>query len=269
MTQPPLRHADTEARATGFDAVLESAFERIRQHGRQVAIGLGVVLVLGTAAAIAYDSARRAENAASSALARIESEFSAAMGAPLGVAIVPEPANEALARRAREAALARFDELIAEHEGSEAARIAAIRAAEMEVDLGRLEAAVERLTGLDSSLDPDDLRRPLALRLKAYVHEEQAQPLAAAEALERASQVESYPGRALLLVAAGDAYERAAAYRRAIAAYQRALSITPELAQQSDVIGRIATLEYIAEAAEATAAEPPGPSGSDKEYSVK
>ena len=185
MTRPPIQHGDTETRVQGFDAVLERLFERISKHARALGIGLGIFLALGVAAALLYDSARSAEEEAASALEAIEVQFAAAMGAPVGEPLPPEPANVEVARRAREAALEELELLIAEHEGSQAARIAGIRAAEMETDLGRLGAASERLQLLSERLDEDDPKRAVALRLAGYVLDEQGEPGAAAEAYAR------------------------------------------------------------------------------------
>ena len=261
MTRPPIQHGDTETRVQGFDAVLERLFERISKHARALGIGLGIFLALGVAAALLYDSARSAEEEAASALEAIEVQFAAAMGAPVGEPLPPEPANVEVARRAREAALEELELLIAEHEGSQAARIAGIRAAEMETDLGRLGAASERLQLLSERLDEDDPKRAVALRLAGYVLDEQGEPGAAAEAYARGAEVTTYPGRAMLLISAAEAYERAGEYRKAIDAYQRSLSVAAEsLGQLTGVLRRIEALEYLA--------APPG-SRADKEHSVK
>jgi predicted negative regulator of RcsB-dependent stress response len=254
------QRGDTESRIAGFDAVLEGLFERIRLNSRTLGIALGVVLVLGVAAAAAYEYAKRAEVEALDALAEIEIQFSSAMGAPAGVALVPEPANAALAERARETALTQLEDFLSDYGSSGAAAVAAIRAAEMEVDMGRLEAASERLERLATDLDADDPRRAIALRLRAYVLEEQAQPVAAAEIYERAAEVTTYPARSLVLISAGEAFERAGEYRRAIGSYQQALAIAPDVSQQAGLLRRITMLEYKAAAAD---------SGSDNEHSVK
>ncbi len=258
MTRPPLQHGDTEARQKGFDAVLEGLFERVRDHSRGLAIGLGVVVVVGVAAGVLYDSAREAEDEASSALAAIEVQFAAAMGAPIGEPLPPEPANVEVARRAREAALAELELLIAEREGSRTVGIAAIRAAEMEIDLGRLDAAGERLRALSARLDEDDPKRAIALRLAGYALDEQGDPLGAAESYERGGEVRTYPGRPMLLLAAAEAYERAGEYQKAIAAYQQSLSVAAApLGRPAGVLRRIEALEYLIDP------------GSDKEHSVK
>ncbi len=260
MTGTPLHHGDTEARRQGFDAVLEAGFEWIRRKARSLGIALGLLLLVGTVSAIVYELDRRSEAEAADALAEVEGAFAGAMGARPGVALIPEPANEAIARHAREAALAGLEQLIAEHANSDAARVAAIRAAEMEVDLGRLEAARTRLEALASGMDADDLRRAVTLRLEAYVLDELEEPLAAAEAYERAAEVRDYPARAPVLIAAGEAFERAGEDRRAIDAYQRALSVAPGQPNRAGLLRRIAILEY---RLGVTAV------GSDKEHSVK
>lgn len=260
MTDTPRRRGETESRVEGFEAILDGLFERIRRNSRPLGIALGLLLVLAVAAAFAYEYANRAKIEALDALAKIESGFSSAMGAPAGVALVPEPANRALASRARETALTQLEDFLSDHGSSDLAPVAIIRAAEMEVDLGRLEAASERLERLAADLDADDPRRAVALRLRAYVLEEQAQPVAAAETYERAADVTTYPARSLALISAGEAFERAGEYRRAIGSYQRAISIAPDISQQSGLLRRITMLEYKAAAAV---------SGSDNEHSVK
>lgn len=260
MTDTPRRRGETEARVEGFEAVLDGLFERARRNSRSLGIALGLLLVLAVAVAAAYEYAKRAENEALTALAEIESEFSFAMGAPAGVGLVPEPANRALAGRARETALTQLEGFISDHGSSEVVSVATIRAAEMEIDLDRLEAASERLERLAADLDADDPRRAVALRLRAYVLEEQAQPVAAAETYERAAEVRTYPARSLVLISAGEAFERAGEYRRAIGSYQRAVSIAPRLSQQAGLLRRITMLEYKAAAADL---------GSDNEHSVK
>ena len=276
MARPPLQHGDTETRLKGFDAVLEGLFERTREHGRALAIGLGIVLVMGTATALLYDSARGQEEEAASALAAIEVQFGANMGAPIGEPLPPEPANVEVARRAREAALEELELLIAEREGSRTARIAAIRAAEMEIDLGRLEAASERLEALSAELAADDPKRAIALRLAGYVLDERGEPLAAAQSYERGAEVRTYPGRPMLLVAAAEAYERAGEYQKAIAAYQQSLSVPAAGLAPAGVLRRIEALEYLADGSDpgSNSASDSGPDpapdpGSDKEHSVK
>jgi tetratricopeptide (TPR) repeat protein len=109
-------------------------------------------------------------------------------------------------------------------------------------------------------MDADDLRRAVTLRLQAYVLDELEEPLAAAEAYERAAEVRDYPARAPVLIAAGEAFERAGEDRRAIDAYQRALSVAPGQPNRAGLLRRIAILEY---RLGVTAV------GSDKEHSVK
>lgn len=262
MTRPPLRHGDTEARATGFDAVLESVFDKLRENARTVAIALGLVLALSVIAALAYDSRRKAEDEAATMLVRIENQFAAAMGAPPGSALAPEPANPDLARRAREAALEQLQGLIEEHAGHDAARVASVRAAEMEVDLGRLDAASERLASLEADLDGDDPLLGVALRLHGYTLDQLGRGIEAAETLQRGAEVPTYAARALLFIEAGEAFERAGEPRRAITVYQQALSLAPDLGERARLPRRIATLDYKAAVAVPDVS-------SDKEHSVK
>ena len=147
------------------------------------------------------------------------------MGANPGEYFVPEPANADQAAKAREAALVELDAFVAAHSGSALAAIAAIKAAELEVDLGKLDAADQRLAALAGSLGPDDPKRAIALRLRGYTLDQRGQTLAAAETYADAAKVEAYPARGVVWIEAGDCFARAKAPDRAIAAYREALAM--------------------------------------------
>jgi predicted negative regulator of RcsB-dependent stress response len=235
----PRPHSDTETRLAGFEARLQDAFAWANDHGREIMVGLAALLLAGAIASGVYEWRRRAVAEEQTALARIDGRFSLAMGANPGEFFVPEPANAEQAVKAREAALAELDEFIAKHAASPLSAVAGIKAAELEVDLGRLDAAADRLAKLAESLPASDARGAVALRLRGYALDQKGDTMAAAEAYEAGAKVESYPPRALLWISAGDAYARANAPERSIAAYREALAASPELAQQEQIVQRI------------------------------
>ncbi|MFI5317687.1 MAG: tetratricopeptide repeat protein [Myxococcota bacterium] len=255
----PRPHSDTDTRLEGFEARLQDAFAWANDHGREIMIGAAVVLVIGAISAGIFEWQRRTREAEQSELARIEARFAEAMGANPGEYFVPEPANAEQATKAREAALAEFDAFIAQHANRPLAAIAGIKAAELEVDLGRLDAADARLAKLCESLDPTDARRAIALRLRGYTLDQKGDTLAGAQAYEAGAKIEAYPPRALLWISAGDAYARANAPERAIAAYREALSASPELADQEKVVQRIGLQQAKLDAAPAPAPAPATP----------
>jgi predicted negative regulator of RcsB-dependent stress response len=235
----PRPHSDTESRLEGFEARLQDAFDWINSHGREFMIGLVVVLLAGGIAAGIWEWRRRSVEAAQSELNAIEARFTTDMGANPGELFVPEPANVDQATKARETAVTALDAFSAAHAGSGLAAIAGVKAAELEVDLGKLDAANARLEKVIASLGERDARRAIALRLRGYILDQQGNPMAAGEAYESGGKIESYYARALLFIDAGDCFSRANAPERAIAAYREAVSTSSELAEQAKIPQRI------------------------------
>src|SRR5215510_6106175 len=149
----PRQHGDTETRLEGFEARIQDGFAWANAHGREIMVGVGVALLVGGLAAGVTEWRSRKSDAAQTELAAIESRFTEAMGANPGEYFVPEPANAEQAAKAREAAVTELD---------------AFKAAELEVDLGKLEAADARLAALVATLAANDPKRAVALRLRGY-----------------------------------------------------------------------------------------------------
>jgi predicted negative regulator of RcsB-dependent stress response len=235
----PRQHSDTDTRLEGFEARIQDAFAWANDHGRELMIGAGVVLLVGVVIAGVFEWRRRTLEREEGELARIEARFTAAMGANPGEYFVPEPANAEQAKKAREAAIGELDAFITAHAGRPLAALAGIKAAEFEVDLGRLDAADARLAKIVESLDPSDPRRAIALRLRGYALDQKGETLAAGEAYEAGAKIQAYLPRALLWISAGDCFARANAPERAIAAYREALAASPELSEQEQIVQRI------------------------------
>jgi hypothetical protein len=162
------QRSETETRAQGFDAKIEAAFDWLSARSRYVFGVLGTLLVAGAAVAGLYELNKNRQDAAELALAQVEYGFSVAMGSPIDEFLVPEPFNEDQARRAREEALAHFEAVVLDHRRSRAAQVASVRAAEMEVDLGRWSDAEARLGKLVGQLSRRDALRAVALRLLGF-----------------------------------------------------------------------------------------------------
>ncbi|HTO52515.1 MAG TPA: tetratricopeptide repeat protein [Myxococcota bacterium] len=258
MTQR--QRSETETRLEGFELRLHEGFAWANDHAREIVVGAVMLLVVGGILSAIIEYRGRQTEGAETALAEIETHFVTAMGSNPGEFFVAEPANAQQATQAREAALAEFDAFIAGHAGSPLVAVAGIKAAEMEVDLGKLDAADARLAKLADSLKGDDPRRAIALRLRGYTLEQRGQELPAAEAYEAAAKVESYPPRALAWISAGDSYGRANQPERAIAAYREALSASPEAGEQEHLMQRIGLEQAKLDAARpATPAPTPTP----------
>lgn len=235
-------HGETEARVEGFEGRIEDAFEWASAHARAVVIGLVSFLVVGGGIAVAWDYNRRAAEQAQLQLAEVEVAFNMAMGASPRAVFPAEPANPDQAVRAREAALSGFEQVAFDHSGSVAAELAEIRAAELEVELGRYEAAEQRLLALSEALDADQLVRGVTLRLRGYALERLARPGDAGDAYAAAGGVAGYPDRAGVWLAAADSYARAGDADRQLVAYQQILELDPEFADRNQVTERLNAL---------------------------
>jgi tetratricopeptide (TPR) repeat protein len=228
-------HTDTDARPTGLDAHLQGALEWVGDHRREFLIGVAGVVACLVLAAIFSEMSRMQRAEASAELAALEAGFAAEMGSDRSAALVAEPANPEQAQRAREAALGKFEAFAQAHAGSDLADDARLRAAELEVDLSRLDAADTRLAALIPDLGDGDPRKAIALRLRGFVLEELDRPAEAAALYEAGGALESYPARALLWLAAARTHLRLGAAESALRALDRAVEVEPDFATDPDV----------------------------------
>ncbi len=235
-------HGETEARAEGLEGRIEDVFEWATAHSRGVVIGIVSFLVIGGGIASAWELARRAAEDAQRQLAEVELAYNQAMGAGPRTVFPAEPANPDQGVRARESALAGFEAVGLEHEGSVAAELAGIRAAEIEIELGRVEAAEQRLQRFSDAVGLDTLPRGVALRLRGYALEEHGRFGAAGDAYGAAGGVAGYPDRPAVWLSAADNYARAGDSDRELAAYQQILDLDPEFADRNQVTERLDAL---------------------------
>src|SRR5258706_156478 len=114
----PRPHSDTETRLAGFEARLQDAFAWANEHGREIMVGLGVLLLTGAILSGVYEWRRRAIADEETELARIEMRFTTAMGANPGEPsprrrVLWIPAGDASARgNAPERAIAAYREAL-------------------------------------------------------------------------------------------------------------------------------------------------------------
>ena len=236
------RRAETEARAQGFDAKLEAGFDWLATRLRTVLILSGGLVLAGALAAGLYEYRERSEESAQTELAQVETRFATAMGSDPDAIWITEPANPDVAQEAREQAVAGLTALIEDYARTRAAQIAALRAAEIEVDLDRLEPAQARLEQLTEDLSERDPLRGIALRLLGYAYEQRQQYAQAAESYAEAARSGRYPAGGALWIAAGGNFERAGAIDRALDAFREAVSQDPEFAEQEGLLERLSAL---------------------------
>lgn len=239
MAQRHQKHGETERAREGFEATMEDGFEWLEANARLVtSIVVGAILV-GAASAGAYEWVQRRAVGAQEALARVERTYFEDMGSRPGAFYVTEPANADQAREAREAALAGYERVVADHRGSLAAEIAWIRAAEVEVDLEQLEAAELRLAKAPEVLSAGSALLATALRLRGYVLDELERPGEAAAAYEAGAAIDTYPASEELWLAAGESALRAGDSTRAIRAFEQVLAADPAYAERAGLVDRL------------------------------
>lgn len=246
-----------EARLEGIEGSAEGVFGWIQDHPRPVLLAIAAFVLGGGLIAGGYELRRSAQEESYEELGRVESEFARAMGVAPGTSSVAEPANPEQGRRARESALSGLALVIESGPGTRAAELAQLRAAGIEVDLGRPDEAAARLAGLSDALDEDDALRGAALRLLGTLHSDAGDPAAGAAAFEAAAQVDGYRDPAPLWIAAGRGFSAAGLRQRAIEAYNEALVADLALAEQERVVDRIAALEAELARSERMGAAPP------------
>jgi predicted negative regulator of RcsB-dependent stress response len=243
MAKSKQQHGDTEIPLRGFEAQLQTGFEWISQHPRQVLSVLGGIVLIGALVAFTYEWRTRTENRAARELEKIEKQFAESMGADPRVALVPEPANADQARQSREEALSSLEHFLRYKGGSRAAVFASIRAAEMEADLGRLDAAETRLTEGLEELAMSDPVRPTAQRLLAWVQEERGRYGEAADTYAAVARTPGYGDPAGVWFLAAEAYRRAGNAARAGDSYRMVLDTDAAYASRKRVQDLIALLE--------------------------
>jgi len=175
---------------------------------------------------------------AANALAVAERDYRRAMGATPGSIEIPEPANPQAARNARTAAVEAYGEVMAEHAGSPAASVAALRKGRIEQELGEPEAALASFE--QGAANATGKLRALLLERIAALHEERGRYAEAADHYERAAAVPGYPLQYRALAEAARTRAEAGEADAAVALLQRleaeaaALQLPPHVKARLD-----------------------------------
>ena len=203
---------------------LEESGDRLTEWASEhAALILGViatVLVIAGGVGLWVQHGANARDEAADALAMATGQYRQAMGAdPVG-GPVPEPANPELAERTRSEYIDRFVTVAREHEGTTAGALAWLEAGNLQVELGRLEAAAESFARVRDDAPDSAISAMGSVRLAALA-ENRGDPATAAEAFEQAAGVPEYPLRAGALIDATRCWVEAGNTSRALAAFQR------------------------------------------------
>jgi tetratricopeptide (TPR) repeat protein len=235
-------HGETEARVEGFEGRIEDVFEWLTDHSKEVVIGVMAFLAIGGGISLLYERGQSQERAAQLQLSEVEDGFAQAMGGSRRALVLAEPANPEQASSAREEALTGLDGVIADHPSSLAATAAGLRAAEIQIAMGRLGDAEQRLGELAAELGSEHLLRPSVLRLRGFALEELQRFGEAAEMYAAAGAMENYYDRGASWLLAAMSYYRAGDAAGELAAYQEIEAVDPAVAEQQMVRDRMTAL---------------------------
>lgn len=220
-----------------------------------IAAGLVILGIAGLASATHWWVGNREERA-SAAIASVQRDYRAAMGAPSGGGDVPEPANPETARNARMEYGTRLLDAAREHEGSAAAELARLNAADLFEHAGASDRAQEAIDAALQGLGADSPIRGLALRRRAALLEAGGRHADAAAAYLEASEIPDFPLRTWSRADAARCFaevgesERAAEIARALESESDTENLPPHLSQ------RLASLRAGAAAAPPAAPTP-------------
>jgi tetratricopeptide (TPR) repeat protein len=189
---------------------------------------LGVVLVLAASYGgwRAWSGSRN--DAASAALAEARTAYLESMGRSPGAGAV-ELANPEIAQRVRIESIERYLQVSDEHQGTPAAAVAQLEAADLLLEDGDLEAARELWVAALDSGDASAALRGMLLERVAGVDEREERWLDAARGYEEAGDIASYPPRHLALAAAARCYLHAGEPRRAMELVDRVEREAPDV----------------------------------------
>jgi tetratricopeptide (TPR) repeat protein len=225
---------------------IESVFDRlarwVAESPRQVLGLLGTILVVAASVGI-WDWARdRGELRASAAVARVQSAYLSAMGAPPGSFEVVEPANPETGRQVRREFVVQFTEVADEHAGTASAVVARMEAAALQDQAGDQEAALESWQRAADEAKGEGALEGLALERLARALESRSRWEEAASAHQRAGEIEEMPTRYQALGDAARCFAEAGDVQRALEIFERIESEAPEAALPAHTKARLLEL---------------------------
>lgn len=212
---------------------IQSAADRLgaflQANFRIVALTIAALLVVAGAVSLLLSSRRKAEDDASIALAEARADYLEAMGAAPGALEVPELANPEAAKRIREEYLARYAEIADAHSGTVSGALARLEAAEMQLDAGESDAALETFRKLRAEAPSRPGLQGMILQREAQALEQAERFAEAAERHEQAAALEGYPLRHYALADAARCRAIAGEIDAARVLYARLDSEAPDL----------------------------------------
>jgi tetratricopeptide (TPR) repeat protein len=167
----------------------------IESNLRAVVFAVVLLLVLASAVSLLFTSRRKAEEAASIALADTRADYLEAMGAPPGALEVPELANPDAAKRIREEYRGRYAEVADAHPGTVSGALARLAEAELQQNSGELDGALETLRKAYAEAPARPALQGMILQREAQVLEQAGRFAEAADRHEQASEIDGFPLR--------------------------------------------------------------------------
>ena len=195
-----------------------------------IVLGVGVVVlaVAGTFG-IVRSSQEDSRVEASAALASVLRDFRRAMGASPDAVEIIEPANPVTASRVRGEYVERFREVAVAHPDGAAGGLAWVEVGRLQQSLGQTAEALSTWQAAASALDPDSVVGALLELRIAAVHESELRWAEAAQAFQRAAQVEQFPLRYRALADAARCFAEAGETESALEAFHQVEIHAPNL----------------------------------------
>ena len=225
------RHKPASAAAT-LDEI-QSLGDRLAawiSDNPQIVLGVGAaILAVAGTFAIVRSSQEDSRVEASAALASVQRDFRRAMGASLDTLEIIEPANPETASRVREEYVERFREVAVAHPDGAVGGLAWAEVGLLQQSLGQNAEALSTWQAAASALDPDSVIGALLELRIAAVHESELRWAEAAQAFERAAQVEQFPLRYRALADAARCFAEAGDSESALEAFRQVKTQAPDL----------------------------------------
>jgi tetratricopeptide (TPR) repeat protein len=237
---------DAEAAAETLreiDSVFDRAAEWAIRNPTAVLVGIAAVLAVAAAVGGLRWHSARSQLAASEAVARVQTDYLAAMGASPGQLEAPEPANPETAKQVRLDHIERFRKVAEEHPGSVAAVQAWLEAGNLQQEMDDLEAALGSWQKAADAAEPGSAVRALAQSRLGSGLESAGRWSDAAQAHEQAGAAESYPLRFYALADAARCWAEAGDRARAVALFDRVEAESPGLTIPEHVRARLRELQ--------------------------
>ena len=204
---------------------IESVFDRtaevVADNPRTVLSAIALILLSAAAAGLWTTHSRHRAEEAAQAVAEIQADFLAAMGAPAGAIVAPEPANPQIARDARKSHAARFLAAADRYDGTAAAVQARLQAGALLAAIGDGKGALAAWRAAATRAPHHSQLEALAWMRLAEGLDAQGDSKGAAKAWETAGNLKQ-PVAALALAQAARCWADAGDPTRALAVFGRA-----------------------------------------------